>query len=146
MSAGQVTVGAWLSLTVTVKVQSAELFPLASVAWQVTVVVPLGNVASRRRHTVALRAWSSDVCSSDLLCGADSQLPAAVVVVMLAGQVTVGAWLSLKIGRASCRERVLMLAAVAWQVKVVVPLGKVEPLGGVQVVVEPGQLSVAVVV
>src|SRR5690349_25104172 len=25
--------------------------------------------SSRRRHTISLRDWSSDVCSSDLLCG-----------------------------------------------------------------------------
>ena len=44
MFPGQVTVGGWLSATVTVKVQSVELFPLASVTWQVTVLVPFGKV------------------------------------------------------------------------------------------------------
>jgi hypothetical protein len=35
--------------------------------------------------------------------------------------------------------------SVAVQVTVVVPLGKLEPEGGVQLVVTPGQLSLAVV-
>ena len=39
---------------------------------------------------------------------------------------------------------VLPLASVAWQVTVLVPFGKLEPLGGVQLVVEPGQLSLGV--
>src|SRR5205823_15105090 len=97
MFAGQVTVGAWLSLTVTVKLQSAELFPLASVAWQVTVVVPFGKVEPLGGVQVVVEPtqdWKSVV---EEMCGADSQLPAAVVVVMLAGQVTVGAWLSLTV-------------------------------------------------
>jgi hypothetical protein len=38
---------------------------------------------------------------------------------------------------------VLFAASVAVQVTVVVPLAKVEPLGGVQLAVTPGQLSVA---
>ena len=42
---GQVTVGAVVSTTVTMKEQPlTEVLPLASVAVQVTVVVPLGNV------------------------------------------------------------------------------------------------------
>jgi hypothetical protein len=44
MSAGQVIVGFWVSLTVTVKVQLAELFEPSSTV-QVTVVMPLGKVA-----------------------------------------------------------------------------------------------------
>src|SRR5436309_14414848 len=69
-------------------------------------------------------------------CVADSQLPAAVVVVMLAGQVTVGAWLSLTVTVKLQSAELFPLASVAWQVTVVVPFGKVEPLGGVQVVVD----------
>ena len=73
-------------------------------------------------------------------------MPGAVVVVMLAGQVTVGAWLSLTVTVKLQSAELFPLASVAWQVTVVVPFGKVEPLGGVQVVVEPGQLSAAEVV
>jgi hypothetical protein len=38
----------------------------------------------------------------------------------------------------------LLLASVAVQVTTVVPLGKVDPLGGAQTIVAPGQLSVTV--
>ena len=73
-------------------------------------------------------------------------MPGAVVVVMLAGQVTVGAWLSLTVTVKVQSTELFPLASVAWQVTVLVPFGKVEPLGGVQVEVEPGQLSLAVAV
>src|SRR5438874_1660312 len=131
MLAGQVTVGAWLSLTVTVKVQSAELFPLASVAWQVTVVVPFGKVEPLGGVQVVVEP---------------GQLSVAVVVVMLVGQVTVGAWLSLTVTVKVQSAELFPLASVAWQVTVVVPFGKVEPLGGVQVVFPSAPLSRAVVV
>ena len=65
---------------------------------------------------------------------------------MLAGQVTVGAWLSLTVTVKVQSAELFPLASAAWQVTVVVPFGKVEPLDGVQVVVEPGQLSLAEVV
>src|SRR5438034_10710794 len=97
MLAGQVTVGAWLSLTVTVKVQSAELFPLASVAWQVTVVVPFGKVEPLGGVQVVVEPGQLSPEIGRAPCRADSQLPAAAVVVMLVGQVTVGAWLSLTV-------------------------------------------------
>src|SRR5439155_17456558 len=97
MLAGQVTVGAWLSLTVTVKVQSAELFPLASVAWQVTVVVPFGKVEPLGGLQVVVAPEELSMSLVVWRCGAHSQLPGAVVVVMLVGQVTVGAWLSLTV-------------------------------------------------
>ena len=44
MLLGQVIDGASVSFTVTVKEHAAEEFPLASVAVQVTVVVPFANV------------------------------------------------------------------------------------------------------
>ena len=42
------------------------------------------------------------------------------------------------------QEPVLPLVSVAVQVTVVMPRGKVEPLGGLQDLVTPGQLSLAV--
>ena len=63
---------------------------------------------------------------------------------MLAGQATVGACSSLTVTVKVQLAEVLPLASVAWQVTVLVPFGKVEPLGGVQLVVEPGQLSLGV--
>jgi len=41
--AGQVILGAWASLTVTVNEQEVDWLPLVSVALQVTVVVPFGK-------------------------------------------------------------------------------------------------------
>src|SRR5438552_19159112 len=64
----------------------------------------------------------------------------------MAGDVWVCAVLSLALTVKVQSAELFPLASVAWQVTVVVPFGKVEPLGGVQVVVEPGQLSPAVVV
>src|SRR5437762_13889867 len=61
--------------------------------------------SSRRRHTRYIGDWSSDVCSSDLPIGFASGL----VVWTLAnpiGHDSGGAAPTLKIGRASCRERV----------------------------------------
>src|SRR5437870_11661261 len=59
--------------------------------------------SSRRRHTRWPRDWSSDVCSSDLSgaaissidLGAGSRIPTLAEVLQV-----------MKIGRASCRERV----------------------------------------
>src|SRR5437764_15418257 len=61
--------------------------------------------SSRRRHTIYIGDWSSDVCSSDL---SGVGRPAGHV-----GPATVGAFMVAtgprgEIGRASCRERVSM--------------------------------------
>src|SRR5204862_5404074 len=90
--------------------------------------------SSRRRHTISLRDWSSDVCSSDLTpmpgnCGFNKE-PAAFCETFESGPVAGGRsgdldptrWsvgrsspdpfptienraFAVKIGRASCRER-----------------------------------------
>src|SRR5437763_12455724 len=72
--------------------------------------------SSRRRHTRYIGDWSSDVCSSDL------EHPLAEAIVRRAPNVDVwpmesfmshtgrGASGRVEIGRASCRERVWMLA------------------------------------
>ena len=64
---------------------------------------------------------------------------------MSAGHVTTGATLSLML---TLKLQVLVLpaASVARQVTVLVPLAKVEPLAGVQLMLAPGQLSVTVTV
>src|SRR5690625_7384521 len=71
--------------------------------------------SSRRRHTRWPRDWSSDVCSSDLYRpwrGVDrdtrhqSYPPDRLRLVSRAGRGHRPALLRLKIGRASCRERV----------------------------------------
>src|SRR3712207_9571868 len=73
--------------------------------------------ASRRRHTIYWRDWSSDVGSSDLTAGllsgaqgpgrdADGALGLDLLVVLDAPQLGVESAAVLEIGRASCRERV----------------------------------------
>src|SRR5438874_11355244 len=97
MLVGQVTVGAWLSLPVTVKVQSAELFPLASVAWQVTVVVPFGKVEPLGGVQVVVEPTQLSLAVVRSEGGRVGKLRGAGVVAMLVGQVNVGAWLSLTV-------------------------------------------------
>ena len=55
--------------------------------------------SSRRRHTRSDRDWSSDVCSSDLLNTSGSTEELTKLILALSP-------LAVKIGRASCRERV----------------------------------------
>ena len=62
---------------------------------------------------------------------------------MFAGQLAVGASLSTTF-TVKLHEAVLPEASVAVQVTVVVPLAKLEQEGGLQEVVTPGQLSLAV--
>ena len=60
----------------------------------------------------------------------------------MAGQTTTGGSVSLTI-TVKLQLLVLPAASVAVQVTGVVPVLKLEPVGGVQVTVTPGQLSVA---
>src|SRR5690606_40193415 len=78
--------------------------------------------SSRRRHTRFSRDWSSDVCSSDLPFGSayagtptverpgDFKEVIREVLQYTNGKVRIIVPSRLKIGRASCRERVLILA------------------------------------
>src|SRR5437868_9967304 len=70
--------------------------------------------SSRRRHTRSKRDWSSDVCSSDLL-------PAAGLLPQLGRLHHRHADLLCadpEIGRASCRERgLLLVGAAVWKKK-----------------------------
>src|SRR5207247_5672751 len=87
-------------------------------------------LSSRRRHTTSTRDWSSDVCSSDLQPGditfveTDQNLrawqvsKASAAVVPLSvpvnGRPIIRVADPLKIGRASCRERVYGTGVVDW--------------------------------
>src|SRR5437868_4163770 len=119
MFAGQaVRVGAWWSVTVTVKVQ-ALVRALVSVAVQVTVVVPLAK-------SVPLTGLQTKVTPGQLSVA-----------------VSAGAWWSVTV-TVKVHALVRALVSVAVQVTVVVPLAKSVPLTGLQTKVTPGQLSVAV--
>ena len=133
-------------MTVTVKVQALVL-ALASVAVQVTVVVPSGNIEPLAGLQLMLEPEQLSLAvATKVTCAWQSPLtlsaPVLVVVVMLAGQVAVGGWLSFTV-TVKLHVAVWPEVSVAVQSTVVVPLAKVEPLAGVQLVVTPGQLSLA---
>ena len=68
--------------------------------------------------------------------------PGAVLVTTLAGQTSTGGSVSLTV---TVKVQVLVLpaASMAVQVTGVVPVPKLEPVGGLQLTVTPGQLSLA---
>lgn len=142
MLAGQVIVGGCVSLTFTVKLQVAVL-PEASVAVTVTVVVPFGNaVPDGGLATTVTPGQLSDAVT--LKVTTFEHCPVVVVVTIFAGQVTVGACVSL-IFTVNEQLAELPCASVTEQFTVVVPFGKVEPEGGIQVAAPtPGQLSLTV--
>jgi hypothetical protein len=129
--AGQVIVGAWLSTTVTVNEHVAVL-PLVSVAVQVTVLVPRAKVEPLvgAQLLVTPGQLSPMVGALQVIAG-DEQVPDAVFVAILAGQVIVGAWLSTTV-TVKLQLFVLPLASVAVHVTVLLPVAKLEPLAGTQ--------------
>ena len=129
MFAGHVTVGACVSLTVTVKVH-VPVFIAASVAVHVTVVVPMANVEpdAGTHATVAPGQLSAAVGVVKVTTAEHCPAPAGVV--MFAGHVSVGACVSLTV---IVKEQVG--PAVVEQFTVVVPTGNVPPEAGVQVTV-----------
>src|SRR5947208_6182451 len=115
---------------VTVKVQ-ASLFPLVSVAVQVTVVAPLLNVEPLiGSQTTEATAQFSFAFGAVQLTAAVHRL-ASVSWVMLAGQVMDGFSVSLTV---TSNWQVLLLpaASLAVQVTWVVPFGNAEPVAGLQ--------------
>src|ERR1019366_9970494 len=60
--------------------------------------------SSRRRYTILVSDWSSDVCSSDLLAFSSHQKRFSGLVLLLAYKMPKSDLF--QIGRASCRERV----------------------------------------
>lgn len=139
MLAGQVIEGSCVSFTFTVKLQVAVL-PDVSVAVTVTVVVPFGNVEpDGGLATTVTPGQLSDPLT--LKVTTLEHCPAVVVVTIFAGQVTVGACVSL-IVTVNEQLPVLPLASVTVQLTVVVPFEKVEPDAGLHTgEPTPGQLS-----
>src|ERR1022692_306967 len=146
MSEGTVTTGAVVSTSVTVTLKDLEpVLPCASVALQVTVVVPSVKLAPEAG--VQLGGMGPSMLSlADAVKVTVFPEATVVVVVMSAGTVTTGAVVSTSVTvTLKDLEPVLPCASVALQVTVVVPSVKFVPEAGEQVgVMAPSMLSVAV--
>ena len=132
----------WSAVTVTVK-EAVPVLPAASVAEQVTVVVPRANVVPDAGEHVAV---SGAVTASDAVAVKLTATGAVDCTVMFAGTVTVGAVVSCTV---TVKEALALFPATSFavQLTVVAPNPKVEPDAGVQTsVTTPGRSSVAVTV
>src|SRR6266850_2144422 len=139
--AGTVTTGPVVSVTVTVN-DAVLWLPCASVAVQLTVVGPNGNVDPLVGvHVVAMLPSSRSVADAVNVKAAPAALVASTVA--FAGTVMTGPVVSVTV---TVNDAVLWLpcASVAVHVTVVAPTGNVDPLAGVQVVATaPSSVSVA---
>jgi len=127
--------------TLTVKLQVAVL-PEASVAVQVTVVTPTGKQLPEGGLQTTTTPGQLSLAVVVKLTTTQGSLTLAVTAVTLAGQVITGGCVSFTV---MVNVQVDVGNPVTVQVTVVVPTGKNEPDGGLQVAVNvPGQLSVTV--
>jgi len=132
-----------VSLIVTVKLH-VPMFPLASLAVQVTVVAPTTNVLPLAGAQVILvTAQLSVAVGAVQVTLAFEHTPASALAVMFPGQVTTGFCVSL-IVTVKLHCELFPAVSVAVQVTVWLPTEKVLPLAGTHPTVTPGQLSVAV--
>jgi hypothetical protein len=117
------------------------VLPETSVAVQVTTFVPIGKLEPegglQMTGTGASQLSNADKTVKETTA---SHLPAAVCVMMLAGQTICGGWVSVTVTW-NVHELVFPAASVATQFTAVVPVVNVEPDGGVQTTAAPGQLS-----
>jgi hypothetical protein len=114
--------------------------PLASVAVQLTVVIPFGNVEPDGGLQLAVADGQLSLAEAEKVMAAEQRF-GSVALAILEVQMTVGLWVSLTV-TANEQETLLPLESVAEQVTVVTPLGKVDPDEGEQVTAPtPGQLS-----
>jgi hypothetical protein len=116
--------------------------PEASVFVQLTVVTPVGKVDPDAGVQTAPKPGQLSAAVSDQVTLALLHWPASVLPVMFPGQVMVGFSLSLMV-TVKEQEAVLPAASMAVQFTVLTPLANVEPEGGVQEALTPGQLSLA---
>ncbi|MCG3150537.1 MAG: hypothetical protein PCFJNLEI_04023 [Verrucomicrobiae bacterium] len=116
------------------------VLPASSVTVLVTMLVPLAKVEplGGTLTTVAPGQLSPTVGAK--VIGSETHWPGAVLVTMFAGQAIVGASRSSTV-TVKLQEFVLPAASVTVLVTMLVPLAKVEPLGGTLTTVAPGQLS-----
>jgi hypothetical protein len=140
IEAGHEMVGAWLSVTVTLKPHGVLVNPLASVAVQVTRVTPLlKREPEMTGPVVAPDPTQANVCPGQLSAvvtvndTAASHRPGSVTVIMGAGQAMVGGCVSTTL-TVKVHEDDLPQAFTAVQVTGVAgPVVKVVPDGGTQV-------------
>jgi hypothetical protein len=137
--AGQVIAGGSVSVTVTVNAHRLVL-PAASVATQLTVVTPFGKVEPDSGVQTVVTPGQLSAAVTVKVTFAAEHWPGSVERTMFAGQVIASGWASLTMTVKEHRF-VLPVESVAMQFTVVTPFGNVEPDGGVQTVVTPGQLS-----
>jgi hypothetical protein len=127
---GTVTVGGWLSETVTWKV-ALPVLPAASLAEQVTVVAPIGNIdPDAGLHVTGRGPSTASDAEAENVTAAPAALEAGVL--MFAGTVTVGGCASVTVTR-NVAVPVLPAVSVAEQVTVVAPTGNVDPDAGLHV-------------
>ena len=139
--AGQAIEGGCASFTVIRNEHEAVLFEV-SVATQDTVVVPFGKAEPDDGVQVVVTPGQLSLGVGANVTTAEQRF-GSVFLMRFAGQVMVGACASLTV-TGNEQEAVLLEASVVTHATVVVPFGKAEPDGGVQTVVAPAQLSVAV--
>src|SRR5882672_9666760 len=141
---GQRSTGGSLSLTVTVTLNEQLAVPAMFEAVQVTVVAPAGK-ACGEVITVEPILHVTAGAGLPVAVGANASVRAHKLT-MFGGQVMAGGVFVVAELIVTVKVHVVMLLApsLAVQVTGVVPNGNVEPAGGVQLAVTPGQLSVAV--
>src|ERR1041385_7630793 len=138
----QVITGFCVSRTVTVKMQLLTL-PLASVAVLVTVVVPTGKVLPLTMLLLRFVTLQLSVAPKKNVTLLRLHWPGSATSTRLLEQVRVAFWVSITVTvKVQVFDR--PLESVAVFVTVVVPSGKVLPLGGMLTRLVTAQLSVAV--
>src|ERR1700719_825829 len=121
MFAGQVITGGWMSRTIT-RCWQVAVFPLLSVAVQVTRLVPTANCAGALLVTVTAPQLSLAV-GLPRSTPVAKHVPALALTVTSAGQVMVGSCVSWTV-TVKVQVLVLPLLSLAVLVTVVTPTGK----------------------
>src|SRR5437764_13018517 len=144
MSAGQTITGAWLSRTVTVKLQVAVL-PAASLTTKLLVVTPSGNNEPLARPAVCtvLEPGQLFVPLGAVQLPIAPLFPYTTLFRSSAGQTITGAWLSRTV-TVKLQAAVLPAASLTTNVLVVTPSADNQPLAlpSPLTVLDRGQLAV----
>jgi len=123
-----------------------EVLPEVSLAVHVTVVIPIGNIdPDAGTHDAVTPAQLSENVGAGYITNTPPAPGFPAEVVTLAGHTIAGGWRSTTV-TVNVHCDLFPDASVAVAVTVVVPLGNVDPDGGLATMVTPRQLSVAVTV